>query len=265
MKLIFPIVGQKRIEIPKTMSGFDYYMSLAPKDRPPMRTYTIKALRPEMGEVDIDFVIHGDEGPASHWAMNADIGDKIYIRSYCYLDQIATPDPSQKIEKQTGGFVWAPPKAAQNILLMADETALPAAIGIIDQLAKLPRPPIVNAYFEVPEQADCLTTARWGGLNLNWLPRDVVDKPLGAQLSDAAKIVDIPNAALIVDRQMKQVNDDEDLLWDRSSAADDSQFYAWIAGETSAIRNIRLCLTIERGLDKQYLNFMGYWRHGKTF
>jgi len=43
------------------------YQAMSPADRPPRRTYTIRALRPSDREVDIDFVLHGSTGPASHW------------------------------------------------------------------------------------------------------------------------------------------------------------------------------------------------------
>ncbi|CDH30831.1 siderophore-interacting protein [Xenorhabdus bovienii] len=40
--------------------------------------------------------------------------------------------------------------------LIADETALPAALGILEQLAQRDNPPYVQAFFEVPEQGDCV-------------------------------------------------------------------------------------------------------------
>ncbi|MGC8383232.1 siderophore-interacting protein [Pseudomonas aeruginosa] len=47
--------------------------------RPPMRTYTIRALRREAGEVDIDFVLHGETGPASRWAAHARPGERLVM------------------------------------------------------------------------------------------------------------------------------------------------------------------------------------------
>ena len=36
-----------------------------------MRNYTVRNHRPESGEMDIDFVAHGDEGAAGAWAQQA--------------------------------------------------------------------------------------------------------------------------------------------------------------------------------------------------
>lgn len=39
----------------------------------------------------------------------------------------------------------------QQALLIADETAVPAAMGILEQLAQQTNPPRVQAFFEVPQ------------------------------------------------------------------------------------------------------------------
>lgn len=58
-----------------------------------MRAYTLRDARPDAGEVDIDFVIHGDEGgehgPAAQFALDAQPGDRVG-----FLDQGVgfTPD-----------------------------------------------------------------------------------------------------------------------------------------------------------------------------
>lgn len=43
----------------------------------------------------------------------------------------------------------------QQALLIADETAVPAAMGILEQLAQQANPPRVQAFFEVPVAGDC--------------------------------------------------------------------------------------------------------------
>lgn len=56
---------------------FYAYRALPEGQRLPMRTYTIRALRPARAEVDVEFVLHGDNGPASRWAMDARPGDRL--------------------------------------------------------------------------------------------------------------------------------------------------------------------------------------------
>ncbi len=54
--------------------------------RPQMRWYTVRALRPDAGEIDVDIVVHGDSGPGSAWALRAAPGDRVGFRASdsCY-------------------------------------------------------------------------------------------------------------------------------------------------------------------------------------
>jgi NADPH-dependent ferric siderophore reductase len=75
IKLIVPLPG---VGIPHLDTGPDWYAAwraLPDEKRNPMRTYTVRAVRPERREVDVDFVLHGDTGPASGWATRAVPGD----------------------------------------------------------------------------------------------------------------------------------------------------------------------------------------------
>ena len=66
---------------------------------------------PEVGELDIDFVDHGVEGPASAWAYHAAVGDKL---------QIAIPNAAYA--GKPIGFEWRPPRDVSRLLIMGDET-----------------------------------------------------------------------------------------------------------------------------------------------
>ncbi|MGV8584389.1 siderophore-interacting protein, partial [Pseudomonas aeruginosa] len=90
--------------------------------RPPMRTYTIRALRAEQEEVDVEFVLHGENGPASAWATHARIGDRLQLAA-----------PNRQYGDDPGGYEWKPPAGVRHILLIADETALPAVAGILEE------------------------------------------------------------------------------------------------------------------------------------
>ncbi len=54
--------------------------------------------------------------------------------------------PNAAFEVDSGGYEWTPPDGLRNALLIADETALPAAKGILESLARQPHPPRVQAF-----------------------------------------------------------------------------------------------------------------------
>lgn len=77
-----------------------------------MRDYTPRRVDLVSGELDLDFVLHGD-GPAVRWALNAAIGDELHI---------AGPKSSLVM-----------PEDADWVLLAGDETALPAIGRYLDE------------------------------------------------------------------------------------------------------------------------------------
>src|SRR5690606_41506855 len=52
------------------------WRALPEEERNPMRTYTVRTVRQNLREVDVDVVMHGDAGPASRWALSAAAGDR---------------------------------------------------------------------------------------------------------------------------------------------------------------------------------------------
>lgn len=75
IKIFFPGANGQPPQLPKQGSWQEARRGLDAHSSPPMRTYTIRALRREALEVDVDFVLHGVNGPASAWATRACIGD----------------------------------------------------------------------------------------------------------------------------------------------------------------------------------------------
>lgn len=71
------------------------------------RDYTPLRFRADAGELDVDFVLHGDDGPASAWAARAEAGSPLAF---------AGPRGSH-----------LPPDGVRDAVVVADETALPAA------------------------------------------------------------------------------------------------------------------------------------------
>lgn len=126
--LIFPRPGQ-----PMTMPDSDRVnvrnaVARLPEDtRPYLRWYTIRAIRAEAAEIDVDVVVHGDAGPGSAWALRAEVGQQVGFRA--------------------GGSAYRTQPPGGHQLLIADETAMPALYSILESL---PSDAEVTAILELP-------------------------------------------------------------------------------------------------------------------
>ncbi|WP_117191544.1 siderophore-interacting protein [Rhizobium terrae] len=257
IKIFFPSPNGLPPAIPHRADWYDLYKSTPVKDRAPMRTYTIRYLRADECEVDIDFVLHGDNGPASRWAGAANPGDPV---------QISAPNRAHHGGNQ--GYEWKPPAGVRNVLLIADLTAVPAAIGVLEELAGLSAPPVTQAFFEIPEPDDRLPVPVWEGLSLHWmvqLEAAAEHRAYGALMIDAAARANLPQGAFSTEAppDLPEIDVDTVLPWDRADTKSDS-FYGWVAGESDAVRRIRNLLVKERGVERTLVNLMGYWRHGRV-
>lgn len=255
IKLFFPAPDGTPSDLPLQGNWQAARRALPAAHRPAMRTYTIRALRAEAGELDVDFVLHGVNGPASAWATDAALGNRLQIVA-----------PNREHRGDAGGYEWQPPFGIRQVLLIGDETALPAIAGILEQLAKQPEPPHVQAFIEVPHEADCLPLPCGPNTQLNWLPRDVLGLPHGEAMIHAARELARLPAPISSDQRGKPAKDvdiEQKILWERAHPVD-SEFYAWVAGESAAVMAIRRHLINERGLDRRALTLMGYWRLGRS-
>lgn len=250
IKVFFPLPGQDAPQVPQGEDWYARYRALPEGERPPMRTYTIRALRPEAGEVDIDFVLHGETGPASRWATHARVGDRIGLLA-----------PDAQVAESSQGFEWKPPADVQRVLLVADDTALPAVAGILEDLARWPHPPQVQAFLEVAHDADVLPLAAPVGAQLFWLAREGAAH--GQLLQQAVQARVGPLGLRAAEQDLAEIDIDQDILWEQANAQGGG-LYAWVAGEAGAVMAIRRHLVKDCGIDKRAITFMGYWRQGKV-
>lgn len=125
--------------------------ALLPTAKPRLRRYTIRDHRPELAEVDMDFVLHGPDQLASGWAEQVRPGDEAIWFG---------PSPAYELS----------PDASWTVLL-GDETALPA-ISVI--LAELPPGHRVFAAIEVADAAEEQELATAADASVTWLHRDGV-------------------------------------------------------------------------------------------
>ena len=254
VKLFFPLGDGAMPALPDGDDWYARYRAMPGDTRPPMRTYTIRALRPVQCEVDVDFVLHGDSGPASAWATRADVGDPVLMLA-----------PDADFDGAPDGFEWRPPAGLRQLLLAGDETALPAIAGILETLADLPDPPRVVALLEIPDAADRLDLRAPRDAALHWLPRAAKGAPHGARLQSALRQLmpaASPSGAPATDATA-EVDLDTEILWERSAAGDHG-FHAWIACESGAAMAMRRHLTGAVGIDRRAVACMGYWRLGRA-
>lgn len=143
IKLLLPPADGVYPDLPDSDDWYRQWLALPKAQRPVMCTYTLRDVDVANGEMAVEFVIHGTEGPASAWAIQAKPGDALRIVAPCVGDY----------EGDSGGYEWLPPAEMAHALLIGDETALPAIKGILEQLAQQPNPAQVQAFIEVPLEA----------------------------------------------------------------------------------------------------------------
>jgi len=166
--------GETSFNLPNRadLIGYLKFMRMPEATRPHLRNYTVREFRPGANELDIDFVVHGDEGVATRWATRTKPGDTVAL-----LDQ---------------GRGFDPDPAAEHHLLVTDETGLPAVAGI---LRDLPRDARGTAYIEIPHADDARGTGAPEGFEVRWLVRDEGVRP-GIPALEAVKNWAMPAGTL---------------------------------------------------------------------
>ncbi|GAA0805102.1 siderophore-interacting protein [Spirilliplanes yamanashiensis] len=243
IKVAVPVPGTR---FPHGTAWYEGWRALPDAERPPLRTYTARHVRADRREIDVDFVLHGDTGPAGRWALRAAPGA-----------ELAVVGPDAGYPGTHGGIEFRPP-AGSALLLAGDETAAPAICAILE---RLPADATGHALLEVPGEADALPVAAPAGVSVTWLPRGTAAH--GSRLT-AAVTADslLPALRASAAAGRDDTAADTGILWDVPDAPAETPVYAWLAGEASTIRGLRRHLVSERGLDRRAIAFMGYWRRG---
>ncbi|WP_428965688.1 siderophore-interacting protein [Micromonospora fluostatini] len=254
IKLAFPLPGQRGVQLPQGPDWHTRWRALPEHRRNPIRTYTVRAVRPHRGEVDVDLVRHGDCGPATRWVRRARLGDEIAILG-----------PDAGYEGDHGGVEFRPPTAGQ-LLLAGDETAVPAVGAILE---RLPLDARGRVLLEVPEPGDALPLVTPPGVEVTWLSRGA--DPHGTRLVPAVRaaagdlLADrLPTGVPGTDPALVDLDVDQQILWEVPRSDAPVPLYAWLAGEAGMIRTLRRHLVVECGLDRGAVAFMGYWRLGRA-
>jgi NADPH-dependent ferric siderophore reductase len=135
-----------------------------------LRSYTARRQEPVTGEVDVDFVLHGD-GPAAAWASAARPGALLGVAG-------------------SGSLGFSP---AATLLLAADETALPAVSRILAEVSPDVRGVALLEVADEDEEQD-LSAPR--GIELRWLHRRGTSPGESTLLVDAVAALDRPDGAV---------------------------------------------------------------------
>ncbi|UVY83933.1 siderophore-interacting protein [Brachybacterium sp. NBEC-018] len=229
IKLVLPMADGSAPEFglldeptPHPREWYTRWKALPVAERNVLRTYTPSAIRPEAGEIDVDVFVHEPAGPASTWAMTCAVGDGLVLTG-----------PDVRAGRTGYGIHYAPPRDPPQVLLVGDESSLPAIRNI---LAALPEGTGGDVLLELADPADALLPALPPGIALEVIgPRGPAGTALEAGVS----------------------------AWGaRRPHAPGEERYAWVAAESAAAARIRRRLTAELGLPRKQVAFRGYWTLG---
>ncbi|MDQ7993714.1 MAG: siderophore-interacting protein, partial [Propionicimonas sp.] len=158
-------------------------------------------------------VLHGDSGPASAWAMRAAPGDPVALWG-----------PRTAYE---------PPAGTEHLVLVADETALPAVAVILEQL---PDGVTAQVVAEVGAEGERQQLPELDQAAVTWLHRDGAEAGTTTSLLDTVRALPpFPGAT-----------------------------YVWGGGESRAMTAVRRHVRDERGLERDAVSLVAYWRRDAT-
>lgn len=208
MRLLLPPHGRRPVW--PTMGADGLLVWPSGDDALTVRVYTIRAVDAANGWLDVDFVLHpGQDTPAATFAQNAQAGDVIGMIG------------------PGGGD--AP--VAQTLLLLGDDTALPAIGRILEHLPQSTR---AEALVEVDGPDDRIALAQGDNIDITWLYRH------GREAGTAGLLL----AA----------------LRERSHMALADGLYVWAGCEFGDFREIRKIVRKQWSLSRDQHLVTAYWR-----
>ncbi|MCR1782563.1 SIP domain-containing protein [Nocardioides carbamazepini] len=125
------------------------------------------------------------------------------------------------------------PVGAEWLLVAGDDTTIPAITRLLDELPEDAR---AQVFVEVAEESHRRQVRALPHVEVTWLVRD------GAEAGTTTLLVDAVRSAT---------------WWD-------GRPFAWVAGERTAVRDLRRHLVEDRGMAKTDIEFTGYWRRGQV-
>ncbi|MGO1283848.1 siderophore-interacting protein [Brachybacterium tyrofermentans] len=231
IKLVLPMSDGSRPEFglldeptPHPQQWYTRWKELPEGRRNVLRTYTPAAIRVEAEEIDVDVYIHEPPGPASHWALSCAPGDELVITG-----------PDARCGYTGYGLHYKPPNPLGQVLLVGDESSLPAISNIV---ATLTSGTLAHVFLELAGPEDNTLVAAESSVRVHVLERG---PHAGEHLESAVRTWGAHHGGAF---------------------AHAPGSYAWIAGEAGATTRIRRYLTTDLALATERIAFLGYWKLG---
>ncbi|WP_432191252.1 siderophore-interacting protein [Streptomyces sp. bgisy027] len=227
LSLFLPHPGQSGPQVPVELGDgwWQGWRELPDDVRAVMRSYTLRALRRDPDEIDVDFVLHGIEpgaatpaGPASRWASRAAAGDRVLLLGPAVADNRA--------------IRFRPPQDTGLVVIWGDDTAVPAVSAILETLPAGTR---ARVWLEVHDARDIQDLVTEADVEITWLVQEETHAEGSPMALDAIRDARLPAA---------------------------EHPYVWIAGESGCVKALRRHFVGERGVDRRRVTFVGYWRRG---
>lgn len=172
LKLYFPREGQDVPRLPSSdgddMRWYQAFLAIPERERPWMRSFTVRSYDQERGLLDVDFVLHGDSGPAARWAAGARPGH--VLGRYGPSADYRTTLPE-----------------AERYLFAGDETAIPAVGSLLAALPARARATVVLEIHDAAEEQELSSAA---DVEVHWVHRDG-----GARLPGKVAELPVPEVA----------------------------------------------------------------------
>lgn len=145
-KIFLPPTGTSQIHFPVFNEATGQIEEAPEKLKPIRRTYTHRGIDLEKKEMYIDFVAHGDSGPASAWAIQAKPGDQLGI---------VMKDRATELYPEANWY-----------LLACDATGIPVIASILESL---PDNATGEAFIEVLSKEEELNLTTAANINIKWI------------------------------------------------------------------------------------------------
>lgn len=201
-RLMVPPGRQQRVELP-IKHGQQFHFA---NPQPAPRWYSLRRWDPERHEVTVDVVVH-EHGAATRWAETVEPGDQLLISQPHGRGVDTTAD-------------W--------VLILADQTGIPAACRILENLSPHQH---AHAVFEAPNEEATFTPTSPAELKVCWA-YNPLPATIPSPLSAAVRTIDLPPG----------------------------QGYVWMAGEAACARDVRRYFRHELKWRSPQFDIVGYWR-----